>query len=229
MKTIAYIEQGEKQGSSKRSEEGSYVSGKIETKNRECFVGDQKVDCPQSGKAFTTSGDKLNLLPQIPSLEKRSDPIFFIILLTIIIFFFILAIFRIKIFGKTLEEYVKSIWYLILISIAAVAWQYLFGLKINDNFLSIRISQWVWEICIAVSAYKLIKDANFSYGNLFFLAILYSLIIHGLKITIRYIFYEKTFLYLLDRFFYGSLLVMAIAFIGGSMLLFLKRKGTIKI
>jgi len=206
----------------------AYVSGKIEIKNRECFVGDQKVDCPQSGKAFTTSGDKLNLLPQIPSLEKRSDPIFFIILLTIIIFFFILAIFRIKIFGKTLGEYIRPIWYLILISIAAVAWQYLFGLKINDSFMSIRISQWIWEICIAVSAYKLIKTANFSYGNLFFLGVLYSLIIHGLKVSIRYFFYAKPFLYLLDRFLYGSLLVMVIVFIGGSMFLFFRRKGIIK-
>lgn len=205
----------------------AYYSGKIETKNRECFVGDQKVDCPQSGKAFTTGGDKLDLLPQIPSLEKRSDPIFFIILLAIIIFFSVLAVFKIKIFGKTLAEYIKPIWYLILISIAAVAWQYLFGLKIDDGLLSIRISQWIWEICIAASAYKLIK-ANFGYGNLFFLAVLYSLIIHGLKITVRYLFYGKTFLYLLDRFLYGSLLVMVIVFLGGSMLLFFRRKGIIK-
>ena len=129
----------------------AYISGKIETKNRECFVGDQKVDCPQSGKAFTIGGDKLNLLPQIPSLEKRNDLIFFTIILVIIIFFSAMAIFKIKIFGKTLEEYVKPIWYLILISIAAVAWQYLFGLKINDNFMSIKISQWIWEICIDLS------------------------------------------------------------------------------
>lgn len=203
----------------------AYVSGKIETKGRECFVGNQKVDCPQSGKAFTTTGDKLDLLPQIPSLEKRSDPIFFIILLAVIIFFSTIAIFKIKIFGKILGEYVKPIWYLILISLAAVAWQYLFGLKIDDNFMSIRISQWVWEACVAVSTYKLIKTANFGYGNLFFLGILYSLIIHGLKITIRYFFYEKTFLYLIDRFLYGSLLVMLIACIGGSMLLYFKKKG----
>ncbi|MBU4017466.1 hypothetical protein KKF69_08405 [Patescibacteria group bacterium] len=206
----------------------AYYSGEIETKNRECFVGNQKVDCPQSGIAFTTSGDKLDLLPQIPSLEKRSDPVFFIILLAIIIFFSILAIFRIKIFGKTLGEYIRPIWYLILISIGAVAWQYLFGLKIDDNLMSIRISQWVWEICIAVSAYKLIKTANFGYGNLFFLGVLYSFIIHGLKISVRYLFYEKTFLYLADRFLYGSLLVMAIVFIMGSMLLFFRRRGIIK-
>lgn len=206
----------------------TYYSGKIEIKNRECFVGNQKVDCPKSGKSFTVEGDKLNLLPQIPSLERRSDPIFFIILLTIIIFFFTLALLRIKIFGKTLGEYVKPIWYFIFISLAAVAWQYLFGLKMNDNFLSIKISQLVWEACIAASAYTLIKKANFEYGNLFFLGILYSLIIHGLKIAIRYFFYGKTFLYLADRFLYGSLLVMVIVFIGGSMFLFFRQRGIVK-
>ena len=140
----------------------------------------------------------------------------------------VLAIFRVKIFGKTLGEYIMPIWYFILISIAAVAWQYLFGLKIDDNFMSIRISQWVWEACIAISAFKLIKNSNFGYGNLFFLGILYSLIIHGLKITIRYLFYEKTFLYLIDRFLYGSLLVMAIVFIGGSLFVFFRRREILK-
>ncbi|MEK7536633.1 MAG: hypothetical protein AAB559_02540 [Patescibacteria group bacterium] len=206
----------------------AYYSGKIETRNRDCFVGNQKIDCPQNNKAFTFTGDKLDLLPQIPSLEKRSDPLFFAFLLILILGFVALAVFKVKIFGKTLGEYIRPIWYLILISIAAVAWQYLFGLKIDDNFLSIRISQWVWEACIAISSYKLIKESNFGYGNLFFLGILYSLIIHGLKITIRYLIYGKTFLYLADRFLYGSLLVMVIVFMGGSMFLFFRRKGVIK-
>lgn len=206
----------------------TYYSGKIEFNKDGCYVGGQKIDCPTSGKAFTGT-DKLNILPQIPYLEKRSDPLFFTLLLIIILIFAGLAVFKVKVFGKTLGEYIRPIWYLILISIAAVAWQYLFGLKINDNFMSIRISQWVWEICIAASAYKLIKTANFGYSNLFFLGILYSLIIHGLKITIRYLFYEKTFLYLTDRFLYGSLLVMVIVFIGGSMFLFFRRRGIIKL
>ncbi len=207
----------------------TYYSGKIKTKNRECFVGNQKVACPGSQtKSYTQAGDKLNLLPQIPVLEKRGDTLFFTLLLVVILGFAALAVFKIKIFGKTLGEYVKPIWYLILISIAAVAWQYLFGLKIDDNFLSIRISQWVWEICIAISAYKLIKGSNFGYRNLFFLGILYSLIIHGLKIAVRYLFYGKTFLYLADRFLYGSLLVMTIVFIGGSMILFFRRRGILK-
>ena len=206
----------------------TYYSGKIETKNRECFVGNQKVDCPQTGKSYTTTGDKLDLLPQIPVLEKRSDTLFFTLLLIVFLGFALLAVLKIKIFGKTLAEYIIPIWYLVLISIAAVAWQYLFGLKIDDNFMSIRISQWVWEICIAISAYKLIKGSNFGYRNLFFLGILYSLIIHGLKITVRYLYYGKTFLYLIDRFLYGSLLVMTIVFIGGSMFIFFRRRGIIK-
>lgn len=206
----------------------AYVSGKIETKGRECFVGNQKVDCPQTGKSFTTTGDKLNLLPQIPSLEKRSDAFFSTLLFVVILGFATLAVFKVKVFGKTLGEYVKPIWYFILISVTTVLWQYLFGLKIDDNLMYLRISQLVWEICIAISTYKLIKNSNFNYGNLFFLGVLYSLIIHGLKITIRYIFYEKTFLYLVDRFLYGSLLVMVIIFVGGSMLLYLRKKRTIK-
>ncbi len=207
----------------------TYYSGKIETKDRECFVQDQKVECPRSDNATTAAGDKLDLLPQIPALEKRSDPVFFAMLLMVVIFLLVLAIFKIKIFGKTLSEYIQPIWYLILITVAVVIWQYLFGLKLEENLMALRISQWLWEICIAVSAYILIKGSNFGYGTLFFLGILYSLIIHGLKITIRYLFYEKTFLYIADRFLYGSLLVMAIVFIGGSMFLFLKRRGVMKL
>lgn len=207
----------------------AYVSGKIETKNRECFVGDQKVDCPGSQtKRYTQAGDELDLLPPIPSLEKRGDPLFFTLLLIVVLGFAALAVFQVKIFGKTLAEYIKPIWYFILISLAMVAWQYLFGLRIDDGLMSLKISQWVWEICIGVSAYKLIKTANFGYGNLFFLSVLYSLIIHGLKVIVRYFFYEKTFLYLADRFLYGSLLVMIIVFLGGSMFLFFKRRGVFK-
>ena len=180
-----------------------------------------------SGKIEAKSGN-LNLLPQIPYLEKRSDSLFFALFLVIILGFAALAIFKVKIFGKTLGEYIRPIWYLIFISIAAVSWQYLFGLKIDDGLMSLKISQLIWEICIAFSAYRLIKTANFGYGNLFFLAVLYSLIIHGLKASVRYLFYAKTFMYLLDRFVYGSLLVMIIVFLGGSMFLFFKRRGIVK-
>ncbi|KKW02729.1 MAG: hypothetical protein UY37_C0012G0004 [Candidatus Beckwithbacteria bacterium GW2011_GWC2_49_11] len=204
----------------------AYYSGKIETKNQECFVGDQKVDCPGSStNNLTQTGDKLDLLPSITALDKRDNLAFSIILFVIILSFLLLTTFKIKIFGKTLGEYLKPIWYFVIVSILTVLWQYLFGLKIDDNLMALRISQWLWEAMVLVSAYKISKLPGFSYGNMVFLGILYSLIIHGLKITIRYFFYDKTLLYVLDRFLYGSLLVMAIAAVAGSAFVYLRKKG----
>lgn len=207
----------------------AYYSGKIETRNRECFIGNQKVKCPQSGKAYTAQGDKLDLLPPITGLDKRDDLVFTSILVLVVLGFALLTIFKIKIFGKTLIEYIRPIWYLILITILIVFWQYLFGLKIEDNFLMyLKISQWLWEAMIVVSAYKLSRIPNFSYSNMFFLGIIYSVIIHGLKAAIRYYFYDKTLLYLLDRFLYGGFLVMVMAFILGSAFIYLKKRAVAK-
>lgn len=204
----------------------SYYSGKIETKNRNCYVGNQKVDCLQSQtKNYTQTGDKLDILPSCKALDKRSDLIFTFIFLAVVLSLFLLDALKVRIFGKTLWEYIKPIWYFVLISILIVFWQYLFGLKIDDNLMAIRISQWTWELVILVSAYKLSKIPDFSYGNMFFLGALYSVIIHGLKAVIRYYFYNKTLLYALDRFLYGSLLVMAIVFVLGSVFVYLKKKG----
>ena len=202
-----------------------YYSGKIEFNKEGCFVGGRKVDCPQPPTSKgTRAGDKLDLLPHINSLDKRGDLVFTSIFLTVILSFGLLAIFKIKVFGKSLGEYIKPIWYFILIAILTVFWQYLFGLKIDDNLTTLRISQWVWEAMVLASVYKLSKIPGFSYGNMFFLGILYSLFIHGLKVSIRYFFYGKTLLYCLDRFLYGSLLVMAIAFILGSVFVYLQKR-----
>ena len=204
----------------------AYYSGKIETKNRECFVGNQKVDCPGSQtKNYTQIGDKLDILPIYKVLDKRGDLVFSLILLIVILGLCLLPIFKVKIFGKILSEYLKPIWYLILISVLTVLWQYFFGLKIDDNLMALRVSQWVWEAMVLVSAYKLSKIPNFSYGNMFFLGVLYSIFIHGLKVVIRYYFYDKTLLYALDRFLYGSLLVMSIVFVLGSVFVYLKKKS----
>ena len=204
----------------------AYYSGKIETKNRECFVGNQKVDCPGSQtKNYTQIGDKLDILPIYKVLDKRGDLVFSLILLIVILGLCLLPVVKVKIFGKTLSEYLKPIWYLILISVLTVLWQYFFGLKIDDNLMALRVSQWVWEAMVLVSAYKLSKIPNFSYGNMFFLGVLYSIFIHGLKVVIRYYFYDKTLLYALDRFLYGSLLVMSIVFVLGSVFVYLKKKS----
>jgi len=199
--------------------------GKIEVHKDGCYVGSQKIECPQTPAArIMRSGDKLDILPNIKALDKRGDLLFTSVLLAVVLGLSLLAIFKIRIFGKTLAEYVKPIWYFILISVAVVSWQYLFGLKIDDNLMSIRISQWVWEAIVLVSAFKLSRIPGFGYGNMFFLGVLYSIVIHGLKAVVRYYFYNKTLLYELDRFVYGSLLVMAIAFILGSVFVYLKKK-----
>jgi len=204
----------------------AYYSGKIETKNRECFVGNQKVDCPGSQeKNSTQTGDKLDILPPSPILDKRGDFVFTSIILLVVIGYILLAVFKTRVFGKTLAEYVKPVWYFILISILIVLWQYLFGLRLDDNLMALRISQWLWQALVLASAYKLSKLPGTSYGNMLFLGILYSTIIHGLKVAIRYYFYDKTLLYSLDRFLYGSLLVMVFAFVLGSVFVYLKRRG----
>lgn len=205
----------------------SYYSGKIEGKSDGCYVGDVKVDCPGRGQTGTspTGSYKLDLLPANQAWEIRNDWLFSIIFGGIVLLFSLLAAFKTKIFGKTLGEYLKPIWYFVLVAILTVLWQYLFGLRIDDNLTAIRISQWVWELMVLASAYKLSKIPNFTYGNMFFLGVLYSLIIHGLKVTIRYFFYAKTLWYVTDRFLYGSLLVMAIAFVLGSVFVYLERRN----
>lgn len=213
----------------------AYYSGKIEIHKDGCYVGEQKIDCPKGGQSlferpFMQSGiyepgsANLDILPPNPSLDVRNDLIFFSIFLTVVLGLFFAAILKVKIFGMTLAEYIKPIWYFVLVAAAAVFWQYLVGVTLEGTSLQLRISQWVWEAMILASAYKLSKIPGFSYGNMFFLGVLYSLFIHGLKVSIRYFFYAKTLWYVLDRFLYGSLLVMLIAFVLGSIFVYLKKK-----
>ena len=106
-----------------------------------------------------------------------------------------------------------------------MAWQYLFGIK-ADNRWFLQISQWIWELAIALSAIQLVRKNNFSWGNVFFLGILYSFIIHGAKVSIRYFFYDQTLLYVLDRFIFGSLLVVVIVnAIGFATILIVRSKN----
>ena len=193
------------------------MSGKIEKTQKDCFVGSERVECPQQAQT------SLDILPPNQALEIRNDILFWSIFGAVVLVFVLLGALKIKVFGKTLGEYLKPIWYFIILAILTVLWQYLFGLK-EDNLLPIRISQWFWEIVVLLSAYRLSRIPGFSYGNMFFLGILYSFIIHGLKVSIRYFFYDKSLWYVADRFIYGSLLVMTIAFILGSVFVYLRRK-----
>ena len=205
----------------------AYVSGKIETKDGQCVVGDQVVACPNRSLSGgqTSTGTKLDLLPSNFIADARNDTIFYCLFVAIILFFALLAIFKVKIFAKTLGEYLKPIWYYILICLTVVAWQYLFGIK-ADNRWFLQISQWIWELAIALSAIQLVRKNNFSWGNVFFLGILYSFIIHGAKVSIRYFFYDQTLLYVLDRFIFGSLLVVVIVnAIGFATILIVRSKN----
>lgn len=174
---------------------------------------------------FTQPGSSnLDILPPNPAWDVRGDTIFIPIFLAVTLSLILIAIFKVKIFGLTLGEYVKPIWYFILVALGAVFWQYLVGVNLQVGTLALRTSQWVWELAVLASAYKLSKLPNFGYSNMFFLGVLYSIFIHGLKVSIRYFFYGKTLWYVADRFLYGSLLVMAIAFILGSVFVYLNRR-----
>ncbi|MCR4277419.1 MAG: hypothetical protein NUV80_00395 [Candidatus Berkelbacteria bacterium] len=205
----------------------AYVSGKIRTEQGQCFVGDQKIDCPNNspfglGGQETQSGTKLDILPNNFITDSRNDTLFTGIFSAIVVLFVLLAAFKAKIFGKTLGEYLKPIWYYVVICLLVVVWQYLFGLKAESGWF-LRVSQWIWELAIALSVIQLVRKNNFNFGNVFFLAVLYALIIHGTKVSVRYFFYDKTLLYVLDRFIYGSLLVFIIVCaIGGAMILVVK-------
>lgn len=213
----------------------AYYSGTIEIHKDGCYVGGQKIDCPKEGQSlferpFLQSGvyepgsGALNVLPQNPAWDVRNDFLFIIVFLAVVAGLLSAAIFKAKVFGMTLTEYLKPIWYFVLVSVATVFWQYLFGVNLEGTSLGLRISQWVWEAMILASAYKLSRSPAFGYANAFFLGVLYTIFIHGLKVSIRYFFYAKTIWYVLDRFLYGGLLVMAIAFVLGSVFVYLKKK-----
>ena len=213
----------------------TYYSGKIEVNRDGCYIGEQKIDCPKEDQSlfqrpymqsgiYEPGSSNLIILPPNPSLDVRNDFVFIPIFLAVVLSLFFVIILKVKIFGLTLTEYLKPIWYFVIVAITVVFWQYLVGVTAEGTSLQLRISQWVWEAMVLASAYKLSKIPDFGYRNMFFLGVLYSLIIHGLKVSIRYFFYTKTLWYVLDRFLYGSLLVIAIAGVLGSVFVYLRER-----
>ncbi|MDO8752028.1 MAG: hypothetical protein Q7J22_00530 [Candidatus Wolfebacteria bacterium] len=204
----------------------AYYSGKIEAREGgEGFLFDQPFMRPGVHEPGTSN---LDVLPQNASLDVRSDVIFFSVFFAVVFCLCFAGIFKIRFFGKTLGEYTLPIWYFIAGSILVVFSQYIWVVPSDNIALWGRVTQLLWEVMVGASAYMMIKRKNFGYGNLFFLGVLYSLIIHGSKVSIRYFFYGQTLWYVADRFLYGSLLVMAIVFLGGSIFLFFRRRGMIK-
>lgn len=129
-----------------------------------------------------------------------------------------------KIFGKTLKEYLWPIKYYVLGAVLVVLSQYIVFQGRTDQYpILIRLTQIFWELMVILSVIKLVRKYNFNIKNVFFIGVIYSVIIHGLKISIRYFFYEKDFLYLLGRFLYGSFLVMAVALPVGIAFIYFKK------
>ena len=137
-----------------------------------------------------------------------------------------------KIFGKALKEYIAPIWYYILGAVLVVISQYYVALPLSNRFpFILNLTQALWALMVAFSVIKLTLYYDFNFKNVLFLGVLYSFIIHGLKAFVFRVFLfpysdptiKQYILHLLNRFFYGSFLVMVIVIILG--LIFIKLKN----
>ena len=142
-----------------------------------------------------------------------------------------------KIFGKTLKEYLWPIRLYILISILIVISQYYVALPLMNKIpFILNLTQALWAIIVALSVIKLTLYYNFNFKNVLFLGVLYSFIIHGLKAFVFRVFLfpysdptiGQYILHLLNRFFYGSFLVMAIVIILGLTFINIKNNKEIR-
>ena len=181
-----------------------------------CYVGSDLVPCPQE--------EQSRILPL--NLQKKYNDLFFLIpLITVVITLILLFVFKTRIAGKTLKEYLWPIKYYVLGAILIAISQYVIGLNYNIPYF-LNLTQALWALMIVFSLIKLIKTyKDFNILNVLILGVLYSIIIHGLKVSIRYFFYFKPVWYLLDRFLYGGILVMIIVLIVGPIFIYLKKKG----
>ena len=137
-----------------------------------------------------------------------------------------------KIFGKTLKEYIWPIWYYVVGAVLVVPLQYYVAVPLADRFpFILNLTQALWVLMVALSVIKLAVLYDFNFKNVLFLGILYSVIIHGLKAFVFRVFLfpypgfavGQIHWHLFNRFFYGSFLVMVIVAILG--LLFIKLKN----
>ena len=142
-----------------------------------------------------------------------------------------------KIFGKALKEYIWPIKYYIIGVVLVVIAQYYVASPLNDRYpFILNLTQALWALMVALSVVKLTLYHDFNFKNVLFLGVLYSFIIHGLKAFVFRAFLfpyqnipaEQVPLQLLNRFLYGSLLVMAIAIIIGLLFINLKKNQEVR-
>ena len=137
-----------------------------------------------------------------------------------------------KLFGKALKEYILPVKYYIIGAVLVVISQYYAAAPLSDRFpFILNLTQALWALMVAFSVIKLTLYYDFNFKNVLFLGVLYSFIIHGLKAFVFRVFLfpysdptiKQYILHLLNRFFYGSFLVMVIVIILG--LIFIKLKN----
>ena len=142
-----------------------------------------------------------------------------------------------KLFGKTLKEYILPIKYYIIGAVLVVPLQYYVAVPLSDRLpFILNLTQALWALMVALSVIKLTVLYDFNFKNVLFLGVLYSIIIHGLKAFVFRVFLfpysDSTIgqyvLHLLNRFLYGSFLVMVIVIILGLMFIKLKNNPEVR-
>ncbi len=143
-----------------------------------------------------------------------------------------------NIFGKSLKDYLWPVKWYALACILIVIFQY-DGMLVffGYNDLMARATQWGWMIFVALAAYSLVRKygfENFGVKNILFTGVLFAIIIHGLKAFVFRVFFfpysgpaEQQLYTVLYKFFYGSMLVMAVAVII-CMLFYFNKRGWLK-
>ena len=137
-----------------------------------------------------------------------------------------------KIFGKTMKEYLCPVKYHVLVSVLVVIFQYYVAAPLSDRYpFLLNLTQALWALIVALAVMKLVKEHNFNMKNVIVAGIIFSIIIHGLKA-----FFFRAFLFpysipteqvpaqLMGKFLYGSFLVMATAIIIGAVFIYAKKK-----
>ncbi len=143
-----------------------------------------------------------------------------------------------KIFGKTLKEYIWPIKYYIIGAVLIVFSQYYVAVHLNERYgmpFILNITQALWALMVAFSVVKLTVNYNFNFKQVLFLGVLYCFIIHGLKAFVFRVFlfpYSGTpamvFEKIIGKFLYGSFLVMVIVIPLGLIFIKLKDNPEIK-
>lgn len=137
-----------------------------------------------------------------------------------------------KIFGKTLKDYLWPVKYYVIASILIVISQYYVALPLSGQYpYLLNLTQALWALFVALSVVKLVKEYDFGIKNVIFTGILFSIIIHGTKAFFFRVFLfpysgtiEEVAAKIIWKFLYGSFLVMATAIIIGLVFIYAKKK-----